>query len=110
MKLLFDRQMGPTLVRRLADIFPDSEHVDGAGLSTATDAEVWDYAKMHGFLIITKDKDFVGLSALRGHPPKVIVLRIGNCSVQTSADLLRKHSPTIHTFVQNERKSLLTIV
>ena len=110
MRLLFDRHLGPSLVRRLADLFPDSQHVDGAGLSTSDDSAIWDYARLHGFVIVSKDKDFIQLSATRGHPPKVISLRIGNCSIAESADLLRRHSAELHTFESRDDKSLLILV
>jgi predicted nuclease of predicted toxin-antitoxin system len=109
MKLLFDRHLGPSLVHRLADVFPDSEHVDRVSLSTAADIEIWEFARTRGFVIVSKDRDFEHFSAARGHPPKVVALRIGNCSVQFSADLLRKHSPTLHTFEQDTRKALLVL-
>jgi predicted nuclease of predicted toxin-antitoxin system len=31
MKLLFDQNLSPKLVRRLADLFPDSSHVQAVG-------------------------------------------------------------------------------
>jgi len=33
------------LVNRLADIFPDSNHVDNLGMAQADDGEVWVYAQ-----------------------------------------------------------------
>lgn len=40
---------------------------------------IWDYAAAQGFVIVTKDADFLELALLRGPPPKVIFLRLGNC-------------------------------
>lgn len=109
MKLLFDRQLGPSLVLRLADIFPNSQHVDEAGLSMAADAIIWDFAKALQFVIVSKDKDFESLSAVRWFPPKVVLLRIGNCTVAESADVLRKHTAAIYTFAEDDEKALLSI-
>jgi hypothetical protein len=39
-KLLFDENLGPALVLRLADLFPDSTHAHHAGLSQADDATI----------------------------------------------------------------------
>ena len=44
MKLLFDENLSPQLVRLLNDLFPDSVHVRDVGLETADDAVVWKYA------------------------------------------------------------------
>ncbi len=54
MKLLFDQNLSPKLVDRLADMFPDSTHVSLKGLDHATDDEVWKWALEHGFTIVTE--------------------------------------------------------
>ena len=58
MKLLFDQNLSPRLPRLLADLYPDSVHVRAIGLREATDSEIWEYAKQHGFVIVSKDSDF----------------------------------------------------
>ncbi len=81
MKLLFDENLAASLVRRVADLFPGSAHVIPLGLASNDDVAVWEYAKQNGFTITTKDSDFHDLSVMRGAPPKVVWLRIGNASV-----------------------------
>ena len=98
MKLLFDQNISHRLVRRPADIYPDSIHIRQIGLRDADDAEIWEYAKLNGFTIVSKDSDFQLRSLLYAHPPKFIRLRVGNCPVQVIEALLRKHSVAIHTF------------
>ena len=39
MKLLFDHNLPPSLIKRLADLFPHSEHVYLLGLDRASDLE-----------------------------------------------------------------------
>lgn len=68
MKLLFDENLSPALVRLLADDYPQSVHVHEAGLGSATDQAVWKHARDNGFVIVSKDSDFVELSVLRGAP------------------------------------------
>ncbi len=80
MKLLFDQNLSPKLVNRLADLFPGSSHVQSAGLDCADDDQVWECARLNGFAIVTKDEDYNNLSVLRGSPPKVIWLQLGNCA------------------------------
>ncbi len=43
----------------------------------------------HGCLLVSKDEDFHRLSMLHGAPPKVVWLRLGNCTTQLIVDLLR---------------------
>lgn len=109
MKLLFDQNLSPALPRILAGIFPDSVHVRNIGMREATDTEIWNYARQNDFTIVSKDSDFQQRSLLYGHPPKFVWLRIGNCSVKTVEDLLRKHSVSIHTFGLDETKAHLLL-
>ena len=61
MKLLFDHNLPPLLVSRLADLFPHSQHVFVLGLDRAGDWEIREYARQSGYLIVTKDADFSDL-------------------------------------------------
>ena len=72
MKLLFDQNLSPKLVFRMDNLFPNSVHVQSVGLDTASDAVLWHYARINGFLIVSKDADFSDKSAIEGQPPKVI--------------------------------------
>jgi predicted nuclease of predicted toxin-antitoxin system len=58
MRLLFDENLSPKLIMALADVFPDSAHVDRIGLGGSSDDEVWNYAKQHSFVLVSKDSDF----------------------------------------------------
>ena len=58
MKLLFDQNLSRRLVRMLAIEHPDSAHVTEVGLDSATDNEIWSYAREHDFVIVSKDSDF----------------------------------------------------
>jgi predicted nuclease of predicted toxin-antitoxin system len=55
--------------------------VDLIGLpAPSADKDIWDYALNNGYIIITKDNDFLDLLELKGFPPKVILLKTGNNS------------------------------
>lgn len=109
MKLLFDQNLSPRLPSILADLYPDSVHVREVGLRDAQDTDIWDYARLNGFVIVSKDSDFQQRSLLYGHPPKFIWLRVGNCTVRLIEELLRKHSAAIYTFNQDAVKSHLML-
>lgn len=68
MKLLFDQNLSRKLVEQLLGVFPESRHVTVDGLDTATDREIWDYAREHGYAIVSKDADFRQLAFLYGPP------------------------------------------
>jgi predicted nuclease of predicted toxin-antitoxin system len=77
MKLFFDHNLSYKLVGRLADLFPNSEHVRNVNLHAAEDRMVWEYTRANGFAIVSKDEDFHQLSFLYGAPPKVVWVRLG---------------------------------
>jgi len=106
-KLLFDHNLSPTLVRRLADLFSDSNHVFHLGLHEADDLVVWKHARANGFAIVTKDSDFSDRSLLLGHPPKVIRLHLGNCTTDAMETLLRNHLNLVVEFERDAARSCL---
>ena len=58
MKLLFDQNLSPRLPNQLEDIFPGSLHVREVRLIKATDTLIWEYARQHELILISKDADF----------------------------------------------------
>jgi predicted nuclease of predicted toxin-antitoxin system len=108
-KLLFDENLSPKLVRRVADLFPDSAHVHDLGLGAAEDRDVWQLALARGFVIVSKDLDFYDRSILHGSPPKLLWLRTGNCSTGRIEHLLRTFFPQISQFHADPHESLLML-
>ena len=94
MKLLFDQNLSPKLAKRLADLFADSSHVQSEGLDCASDDQVWEHARLNGFAIVSKDADFNNLNVVRGSPPKVIWLVLGNCATAHVRQCFGPGSPT----------------
>lgn len=109
MKLLYDENLSPPLVAQLADAYPGSAHVDQLGLGRADDIEVWKRAKNDGYCIVSKDSDYYNLSVLYGQPPKVIWLRLGNCTTREIFDCLRIYQATIQEFGADAGESVLLI-
>jgi predicted nuclease of predicted toxin-antitoxin system/uncharacterized protein (DUF433 family) len=97
-RLLFDEQLSEALVQRVADEFPGALHVRVLGRGGALDLDVWEMAREHGCVLVTKDEDFHRLSLLRGAPPKVVWLRIGNCATEDISRLLSMHADDIRQF------------
>ena len=110
MKLLFDQNLSPRLIGRLRDLFPGSSHLSSVGLDQATDMEVWEYARQHDFVLVTKNADFSEISLLRGFPPKVIWLQIGNSTTEHIEDLLRHHQEAIQQLETDANIGILTLV
>ncbi len=109
MKLLLDQNISYKLVNRLEDVYPGSRHVRQIGLDNAEDLAVWNYAKDNGFVIVSKDEDFHQRSFLSGAPPKVVWLRLGNCTTQDIEDALCRNRTTLIDFVSQEEAAFLVI-
>ena len=109
-RLLFDENLSPALVRDLANVFPGSAHVRDLQLQSAPDEHIWRRAATDGFIIVTKDDDFHQRSFLYGFPPKVIWLRVGNCRRKESGDVLRHAIHVITQFANDPLSALLILV
>lgn len=109
MKLLFDANISFKLVERLSDLFPDSSHVALEGLETATDLALWEWAIERDFVIVSKDEDFHQMAFLRGPPPKVVWLRLGNCSTDDIERAIRASRTAIQAFSDEPETSFLIL-
>ena len=110
MKLLLDQNLSRRLLRSIIEDFPESNHVVYLKMDRDDDLQIWAYAMKNQFTIVTKDKDFLQMSGLYGHPPKVIHRGIGNCSVDDLDALLIKHIGHIRAFEKHQTKSYLHLV
>ncbi|MES2394338.1 MAG: DUF5615 family PIN-like protein [Acidobacteriota bacterium] len=107
MKLLLDENLSSRLVESLAEIYPGSQHVHSVGLGAVDDTVIWNYAKEHGFSIVTKDSDFPDRCILMGHPPKVIWLRLGNCRNAEVEALLMAGQSRVRAFLEESDEACL---
>jgi predicted nuclease of predicted toxin-antitoxin system len=78
-RFLVDNQLPVGLARWLSSAGSDSLHVLDAGLSQATDADIWHYAAEHQLVLISKDQDFFHRAAQPGAVVQLVWIRLGNC-------------------------------
>jgi len=95
MKLLLDENLSRSIVPFLQTKFPGTSQVALAGLESASDAEIWQYAKDNGFVIESRDSDFQERSLVAGHPPQVVWLKIPNRSKTFVLNILLEHHAEI---------------
>jgi len=89
MKILLDANISWKLVNILTPVFGGCSHVDSIGLPIpAKDKLIWNYAKENGYIIITKDNDFLDLLEIKGFPPKVVLIKTGNNSSKIISELI----------------------
>lgn len=109
MNLLFDQNLSPRLVALLASEYSGSQHVRNVGLGAADDETVWHYAAGQGLTIVSKDSDFQQRALLYGHPPKVVWIRLGNCSTTSVATLLQTRQADVLAFTSDPTTSFLVL-
>jgi predicted nuclease of predicted toxin-antitoxin system len=108
-KLLLDQNISPRLVRTLEAAYPGSAHVRLVGLRDADDAVVWEFARDHDFIIVSKDSDFHQRSFVFGFPPKVIWIRRGNCPTADIERVFREHEAGILEFCEDSVHAFLAL-
>ncbi|OGK14181.1 hypothetical protein A3A93_05185 [Candidatus Roizmanbacteria bacterium RIFCSPLOWO2_01_FULL_38_12] len=109
MKLLLDQNISRKLVKKLQNLFPETNHVYLLGLQIASDEEVWNYARNNNFIIVTQDSDFYERSLVYGYQVKIIWLRTGNTTTQNIEQILIKHHKDILMLEKDETLGCLQI-
>ncbi len=109
MKLLLDANISRKLIDRLAATFPGSTHVVLIGLESAADQQIWDHAKERDYLIVSKDEDFHQKALVDGPPPKLIWVRLGNCTTSDIEQAIQRGRETIVAFADDRQASFLVI-
>jgi predicted nuclease of predicted toxin-antitoxin system len=93
----------------LQEAFPGTSHVALEKLETVDDDRIWEFAKVGGLVITTKDEDFQVLSFARGHPPKVVWLKSGNGPTEQVLEILLRARVIIDAFGADSDRSLLML-
>lgn len=109
MKLLLDENLSDRIIHKIVDLYPHSEHIKTLGLINTDDAIIWEFAKINGFVLVSKDSDFHQRSLLYGYPPKFIYLRVGNCPTSKIIKILRDNLDTLIQFESSETESILML-
>lgn len=80
MTVLLDHQLPPALKVFFAEKGVEAIHVSDVGMQSQTDRAVWAFAKSKDMQIVSKDEDFLFLAAQDPLGPRLIWVRLGNCS------------------------------
>ncbi len=102
MKLLFDQNISYRLISKIKSSYPLARQIKELQLTDCSDKQIWDFAKLHGYTIVSFDNDFFDLNTYYGFPPKVIWLSTGNMTTDYSVDFLLDKSKQIAAFIDDE--------
>jgi predicted nuclease of predicted toxin-antitoxin system len=90
MKLLLDQGLPRTAAKLLSEAGVETIHVGDIGYASADDADIIEFARRGGFIIVTLDADFHALLALSGAAaPSVIRIRMEGLRSESLTSLLR---------------------
>jgi predicted nuclease of predicted toxin-antitoxin system len=104
MKILIDNQLPIALSRFLESQGVEACHVMDVQLDEATDREIWQYAKTHDYIIISKDEDFFQLANLsQDNVPTLVWVRLGNCRKKTLISVFKKVLPNLLDILKTQR-------
>ncbi|MFN4149128.1 MAG: DUF5615 family PIN-like protein [Rhodocyclaceae bacterium] len=93
---MLDQGLPRSAAARLRELSWSVVHVSEVGLSCASDRNIIDYARLHGYHVATLDADFHALLAVSGaQAPSVLRLRIEGLKGAELADLMQRIWPEI---------------
>lgn len=109
MKLLLDENLSRRVIPAIVDAYPESSQIALLGMESVADGEIWEYARREGYILVTQDSDFHDLSALYGHPPKIIWLKCGNQPRRRIVEILLSIRDDVYIFANNPDLSCLEV-
>jgi predicted nuclease of predicted toxin-antitoxin system len=109
MKLLLDENLSRRVIPAIVDAYPESSQIALLGMESVADGGVWEYARREGYILVTQDSDFHDLSALYGHPPKIIWLKCGNQPRRRIVEILLSIRDDVYIFANNPDLSCLEV-
>ncbi len=107
--LLFDQNISYKVAKKIQHVFQGSKHLSDLRLEGLRDIDIWNFAKNNNYCIVTFDFDFIDISTLKGSPPKVIWLKMGNSTTETIVERLLSESAVILDFIDDQNIAFLEI-
>ncbi len=84
-------------------------HVTDVNPKLAGDLSIFDYALGNNLRSSLLTRDFTNIQAIRGYPPKIVWLRMGNISTLNIINKLSQNKASIEEFVSGSELSILEI-
>ena len=110
MKLLFDQNISPKILKVLPVSFEGCQHIRFVQLEDAADLAIFKYAERNDYAVVTFDSDFIDLNALYGTPPKIIYLNTGNLTTKSVAQLFKDNALKILHYLESNTDEILELI
>jgi predicted nuclease of predicted toxin-antitoxin system len=101
MKLIIDAQISPAIASWINRNFIDIQAISvrSVELQFAKDTEIYNYAKENGYVIMSKDDDFLSQIEKHGSPPALIWVTCGNTSNARMREILTSTLLKVKTLI-----------
>jgi predicted nuclease of predicted toxin-antitoxin system len=110
MKVVIDQNISQRIVPKIEHLFENTAHVRTLGWTDASDIQIFREARTAGFdAILTLDEDFENIILENSPPPKILWLRIRNCSTQHLAEIIKNKIELIDKFLNDSELDCLEI-
>lgn len=84
-------------------------HVAKLEMKDAADPDIWQYAQSHGYVVVSKDEDFMRYQRDADGNPRFIWVRTGNCKNRDLIDTFMQHLPAVIELLESN-SSMVEIV
>jgi len=101
-KILFDQNISFRILSGIYDNFPEARQVRQLNIEDHSDIDIWNFAKLNDYTIVTFDSDFFDISSINGHPPKIIWLRFGNTTTNSLVNVINSKKEIISDFISKK--------
>ena len=110
LQFLVDTQLPPSLAEFFRRRNLDARHVaDYPSGSLTPDWEIIEIAQYENRIIITKDNDFWDYFLVKGYPPAVMLLQVGNLKNNELFSLIDKRLKTILSIFTENIEQLIVV-
>jgi predicted nuclease of predicted toxin-antitoxin system len=94
-RFLVDNQLPAALARFLASHGHDARHVLDMQLDESDDQTIWGRAVAEGWVLVSKDEDFLHLAARPGAATALVWVRLPNCRKAVLLAALERALPSL---------------
>lgn len=110
MKILLDENVSWRIIKFIENCFDEVKHISSISTNRLSDKDIWDYAKINSFTILTYDADFRNFVSYYNYPPKVVWLSTCNISKAKLAELIKNNIDSINEFGNNDDFGILELL
>ena len=95
MKFFVDNQRPLQVARFLEAEGHHAVHAAEVGMDEAQDMDVWNWASQNGYVVVSKDEDFLFLAKRPRDLGRLVWIRLGNCRKAPLVEAMRKNLASI---------------